>query len=468
MNALIILSVIGFIALLSEIFNFRKFLSAVVLTGIAIAFIANACEWNTAISYYHRMMVFDNYAVAFTGVILLVAFLWFILSPGFFKEETSRSDHFTLILFSLAGAVVMISYANMTMLFLGIEILSIPMYVLAGSKKSDLRSNEAAVKYFLLGAFATCFLLFGIALIYGATGSFDLAEIRGIGYRVTGTPSISLYPISSIPLFYGGVIMMMVGLAFKISAVPFHFWTPDVYDGSPDVITAFMATIVKTAAFAAFFRLFFTSFTAIIPNWSIILWVMAILTIITGNLTAVFQHGLKRMLAYSSIAHAGYMLLALIAMNNLSQSSLLLYTASYSIATIAAFAVMIIVINKKGNDDFDSFRGLAKNNPFVALVMCIAMFSLAGIPPTAGFFAKYFIFSAAMQSHHIGLVIIAVAGSLVGVYYYFRVVIAMFQGEEEALEKIMLEPSYKFLLFITSLIIIILGLFPSLLINLLH
>ncbi|MDP1745422.1 MAG: NADH-quinone oxidoreductase subunit N [Bacteroidota bacterium] len=456
MKALVLLSSLGLISLLAEIFSFKKLLYPFVLIGIVATFIFNLTDWNTNITYF-KMMHYDNYAVAFTSVILVIAFLWFLMSESYFKEETSLTDHFALILFALAGTVIMVSYTNMTMLFLGIEILSISMYILAGSKKDDLGSNEAAFKYLIMGAFATGFLLFGITLIYGSTGSFDLTEISNFVTSHQGTVP---------PIFYAGVLLMLIGLSFKVSAAPFHFWAPDVYQGAPTVITAFMATIVKTAAFAAFLRLFSTSFASVNDTWVNIVWVMAALTLLVGNITAVMQTSTKRMLAYSSVAHAGYMLLALLAGNSYSSSAILFYTTAYSIGSIATFCILNIVTNAKGNDTVDSFNGLGKSNPFLAFVMTIALLSLAGIPPTAGFFAKYYIFTAAFQSGFTGLVLIAIIASLVGVYYYFRIIIAMY-FKESTDETITVKTNHKILLITVAIAIIALGLFPDFIIRLL-
>ncbi|MDO9186658.1 MAG: NADH-quinone oxidoreductase subunit N [Bacteroidia bacterium] len=456
MKALVLLSSLGLISLLAEIFSFKKLLYPFVLIGLVATFIFNLTDWNTNITYF-KMMHYDNYAVAFTSVILVIAFLWFLMSESYFKEETSLTDHFALILFALAGTVIMVSYTNMTMLFLGIEILSISMYILAGSKKDDLGSNEAAFKYLIMGAFATGFLLFGITLIYGSTGSFDLTEISNFVTSHQGTvPSI----------FYAGVLLMLIGLSFKVSAAPFHFWAPDVYQGAPTVITAFMATIVKTAAFAAFLRLFSTSFASVNDTWVNIVWVMAALTLLVGNITAVMQTSTKRMLAYSSVAHAGYMLLALLAGNSYSSSAILFYTTAYSIGSIATFCILNIITNAKGNDTVDSFNGLGKSNPFLAFVMTVALLSLAGIPPTAGFFAKYYIFTAAFQSGFTGLVLIAIVASLVGVYYYFRIIIAMY-FKESTDETITVKINHKILLITVAIAIIALGLFPDFIIRLL-
>ena len=451
MKALILLSSLGLVALLAEIFSLKKLLYPFVLLGLIVTIIVNALDWNLAQNTFFGMMQYDNYAVAFTSVILVTAFLWFLMSEKFFKEETSLTDHFSLILFALAGTVIMVSYTNMTMLFLGIEILSISMYILAGSKKDDLGSNESAFKYLIMGAFATGFLLFGITLIYGATGSFDLAEIKNFITTHQGTvPSI----------FYGGVLLMLIGLSFKVSAAPFHFWAPDVYQGAPTVITAFMVTIVKTAAFAAFLRLFSTTFASVTDTWVNIVWIMAALTMLVGNITAVMQTSTKRMLAYSSVAHAGYMLLALLAVNGYSNSAVLFYAAAYSVGSIGTFCILNIITDAKGNDSLDSFNGLGKSNPLLAFVMTVALLSLAGIPPTAGFFAKYYIFTAAFQSGFTGIVLIAILASLVGVYYYFRIIIAMY-FKKSTDETIPVQINHKILLIAVAIAIIALGLYPD-------
>lgn len=456
MKALILLSSLGVISLLAEIFSFKKLLYPVVLVGLLATIVVNAFDWGTDFTYFN-MMRYGDYAVAFTSVILVTAFLWFLMADSFFKEETSLTDHYSLVLFALVGAVIMVSYTNMAMLFLGIEILSIPMYILAGSKKDDVASNESAFKYLIMGAFATGFLLFGIALIYGATGSFDLTEIQDF---------VSMHKGTTSSIFYAGVLLMLIGLSFKVSAAPFHFWAPDVYQGAPTVITAFMATIVKTAAFAAFLRLFSTCFAESIGTWGHIIWAMAALTLLVGNITAVLQASTKRMLAYSSVAHAGYMLLALLAGNEYSNSAILFYATAYSLGSIGTFCIVNIISTTKGNDGVDLFNGLGKSNPLLAFVMTVALLSLAGIPPTAGFFAKYYIFTAAFQAGHASLVLIAILASLVGVYYYFRIIIAMYFKESNDSE-ISVQASHKLLLIILVIAIIALGLFPDCIIRLL-
>jgi NADH-quinone oxidoreductase subunit N len=438
------------LGLFSEIFNFRKILLPLVYTGLSAALVAAVCDWNTNQSYFNDMAAFDNFALIFSIVIIAITLIWFMISPAFFNEPTNRTDHFVLIIFALIGGVLMTSFSNMIMLFLGVEILSIAMYILAGSQKKLLDSNEAALKYFLTGSFITCFLLFGIALIYGQTGSFNINEIA---------TALKQNPSGNIMVFVG-ILFIMIAMAFKVSAVPFHFWAPDVYHGSPTVITAYMSTVIKTAAFAAFMRLFYFSFKDVPEVWSSTLWIISAATILVGNITAVFQTNFKRMLAFSSVAHAGYMILAILSMNESSPGSLLFYTVAYSVSSLASFAILLVVSRSTGNDQIQSFYGVGKNNPLLAAVTVIAMLSLAGIPPTAGFFAKYYIFTSAIQNNLTPLVLIAVVGSLIGVFYYFRVIIALFRDNNAS--KIEMSNSFKAVLVFTSVVALLLGVFPGL------
>ncbi|MBK7853376.1 MAG: NADH-quinone oxidoreductase subunit N [Bacteroidetes bacterium] len=453
MTTLIVLSALGLVCLFSEIFGFRKILHPLVLAGLVAAFVTNTLDWNNGQHLFNEMMIVDNYSTAFMGLLIGITFIWCLMSPEFFVEPSSEADHFALIIFSLIGAMVMVTFSNMIMLFLGIEILSISLYILAGSNKTNLASNEAALKYFLMGAFATGFLLFGIALIYGVTGSFNLEAISSFLVKNN---------VQNSAMMMVGILMMMIALSFKVSAAPFHFWAPDVYQGSPTVITAFMSTVVKTAAFAAFFRLFLHTFNAVPTIWAPTLMIISGLTILVGNITAVYQTNFKRMLAYSSISHAGYMVLALLAMNASAPASLLYYTTAYSVSSITAFAILLLISHKTGNDDIRSFNGLVKRNPFLAAVTVVAMLSLAGIPPTAGFFAKYYIFSSAIQNGYIGLVLLAILGSLIGVFYYFRVIIAVFKTDDET-QEIAVNPLFGILLALTSLAALVLGIAPGIL-----
>ena len=341
MKGLFIISGLGILAMLAEIFKFKKLLYPLVLMGILAAYAMNFMEWNNNydIPMFGNMIRFDNVALAFSGVILVTAFFWFILANDYFEHD-HITDHFALVLFALVGALMLTSFSNMTTLFLGIEILSIPMYVLAASRKRDLASNEAGFKYLIMGSFASGFLLFGIALIYGATGSFDLMAIRSFISHAHG----------DLPaFFYAGVLMVLVAMLFKVSAAPFHFWAPDVYEGSPTVITALMSTIVKTAAFAAFMHLFLVVFGGVSETWSMVLAVVIALSLVISNFTAAAQQSVKRMLAYSSISHAAFMLMAILANNRgwASINAILYYSLAYSIGSIAAFTVYIMSLSQK-------------------------------------------------------------------------------------------------------------------------
>lgn len=465
MKAILILSSLGLISMLAEMFKFKQVLWYVILVGLAVAFGVTIADWNVApteqlfgdVTEIMSMVVFDNYAIAFSALLILLITIWFLIAHNQYKTgEFNLADHFSLILFSSVGAIILVSFNHFSMLFMGIEILSIPLYILAGSMKKDLGSNEASLKYFMLGAFATGILLYGIALIYGATGTFNIVEIGTFVKQSSGSVSF---------MFYAGLLLILIALAFKVSAVPFHFWTPDVYQGAPVVITAFMATIVKTAAFAGFFRLFSSSFAAVIESWSYTLMAITALTILLGNILAVNQTSVKRMLAYSGISQAGYLLMTVLVLNEGARMTLWIYTGSYSIATLGAFGVLYYVIKAKGNDSFDSFNSLGKKEPLLAFVMSVCMLSLAGIPPTIGFFAKFYLFSNVLNAgnQYLWLVIVAVIGSLISVYYYFKLIIGMYakEGQESAIE---ISYLYKAILVIITGLIIIMGLTPGLLV----
>ena len=461
MKGLFIISGLGIIAMLAEIFKFKKLVYPIVIVGILAALGLNMTEWNNnmSISVFNNMIVFDNFALAFSGVILVVAFFWFIIAQDYFSNKSNVVDYIALLLFALTGALILTAYKNMTTLFLGIEIMSIPLYVLAASNKDDVNSNEAGYKYLILGSFATGFLLFGIALIYGATGTFDIMAIRS---------SISATQGVMPSFFYVGVMMMLVAMAFKVSAAPFHFWAPDVYQGSPTVITAFMSTIVKTAAFTAFIRLFLVGFGGIDERWNMVMAFIIALSLVIANITAASQNNVKRMLAYSSISHAAFMLMGILAVKpGMSIPSILYYSLAYSIGSITAFTI-IYLIAKKSDETIDSFNGLSKRNPLMAFCMLIAMLSLAGIPVTAGFFAKYYIFTTIMTTSFKWLTVLAVLTSAVGVYYYFKVIIAMYFKSAKDESAFTLDSSIiKIVLVVTTIITLVIGFMPGYVIDVL-
>lgn len=434
----------------------KRVLLPLVLLSVAAVFVANLLEWNRPQEYaamYNNMIRIDNFAVAFTGIVLLSALLILPFSQRFGKlNDAHTGEYYALMLFSLVGVAMMVSFNNLLMLFIGIEIMSIIMYVLAGSDKDNKLSNEASIKYFLMGAFATGILLFGIALIYGATGSFYLTGI--------GTAAAAMHDSFNYMLGIG-ILMVLIGLAFKLGAAPFHFWTPDVYEGTPTIFTTFMATVVKTAGIAAFARLFFGAFSDSFNFWQPAMIGITVLTLLIGNLAAVYQLSFKRMMAYSSISHAGYLMLALTSFNGRSENAILFYSLSYAVATIGAFGVLMLVSNARKSEAFDAFNGLGRTNPLLAFVMTVSMCSLAGIPLTGGFFGKLFVFGAALDAGLLWLVVIAIIMAGVGIFYYFRVVIAMYM-KDPAGDEVPVSGTYRTVLVLTAILTIALGVAPGL------
>ncbi len=456
MYTLIFTCSLGLACLMAEILNLRKFLLPMILIGLVGIFLVNFMDWQNAapviiggLDMSHMMRV-DNYSVAFSGLAIFTAALIFAMSGDFYKNEQHHlSDYLAILLFVLAGALVLFTFWNLVMLFLGIEIVSISLYIMAGSRRFDVRSNEAGFKYFLMGSFASGILLFGIALIYGASGSFELDKIAL--FSATGAEST---------LLQVGVLMVISALLFKVAAVPFHFWSPDVYEGSPTLVTAMMSTLVKVAFFAAFYRLMLHGLIEVHNYSSGILVIVASATMIFGNLIAVSQTNLKRLLAYSGISHAGYMLLAILSLKTNSSSALFFYGASYVLATVGAFAVAIPVFVARKNENIEAFNGLGKKNPFIAFLMTMSMLSLAGIPPLAGFLGKYYIFSEAIKNGYIAITVIAVIASIVGVYYYFKVILAMYTKASPEF-KIKPPVMYIMVMIVCVLLSLILGIYPG-------
>lgn len=468
MNVLILISCLGLLSLfigLSE--SLRKYSLQIVITGLVALFALNLFNWNVENTrVFNDMLNFDHYAVAFTGVLIAVSILVFLLSKNQFNfDEKSTGDFHGIMLFTISGAIMMVSFSNLAMLFIGIEALSVSLYTLAGSKKHDSSSNESALKYFILGAFATGFLLFGITLVYGTSGSFNIAEI---GAYVSGTAELPF-------LFYTGLVLMLVGLLFKVSAAPFHFWAPDVYEGAPNIVTSFMATVVKIAAFAAFLRLFSTCFEGAWTQWAPIVTGVVALTLIIGNFSALAQNNLKRLLAYSGIANAGFMLLSILALKGNAISALFYYSIAYATASIGAFAVLILLSKEGETLSISQLKGLSKRNPGIAVLFSIILMSLAGIPPTAGFFAKYFIISTAISNGFIAISLVAIVTSLIGIYYYFKIIATMFstasnelnEVNEDSVEAISIERKEYYVLILCAIITIIAGVLPELIINIL-
>lgn len=462
MLSIISLSVLGIVILFVGLLNSRRILLPITLLFVLVAFVLNTLEWNEHSLYFNEMLRVNNQFINFSGVILLAVTLVIALSRGFAGDEDHNhpAEWYAIMMFSAAGAMMMVGYENLIMLFVGLEILSVAMYVLTGSDKRNLRSNEAAMKYFLMGSFATGIFLFGVALVYGAVGSFNITDI---GAYV----NLNRYTVSS--LLYVGLLLILIGMLFKVSAAPFHFWTPDVYDGAPTLFTTFMSTVVKTAGFAALYKLLSVSFSGIYGFWWNTVAMMTILTLLIGNITAVYQKSFKRMLAYSSISHAGYLLIGLVALTKSSPQAILFYSLSYVLATVTAFGVLILVAEQtpkdgKPDDNYAAFNGLAKKNPLLAFSLSVSMLSLAGIPLTAGFWGKFMVFSAAVERGLLFMLVIAVLMSAVGIYYYFRVIIAAYMKDGDG-ETIAIRPLYRMVLILTTLLTILLGIYPDLVRN---
>jgi len=464
MNSIILLSVFGLGNLFLGFRRSNRLLLPMAMLMLGVVLTVNFIDWGTERAWFDGMLVINNFSVAFTGIVVLTALLLVPFSQKYVHDgEANLAEYYSLLLFSLVGAIMMVSYNHLLMLFLGIEILSVAMYVLAGSDKRNLRSNEAALKYFLMGAFATGILLFGMALVYGATGTFELESIR---FAVQNPVNASL-----TPMLYIGMLFMLIGIGFKVSAAPFHFWTPDVYEGTPTFFTAFMSTVVKTAGFAAFLKLLVQAFPAASAQglWLPTLTAMCVLTLLIGNVGAVAQTSIKRMLAYSSVSHAGYLLIGLVAFNGElegpSANGIFFYSLAYSVATVASFGVLKLVADARQREDYNGLNGLAKTNPLLAFVLTVAMLSLAGIPLTGGFFGKFFIFSAAVENGYIGLVVFAVVMSMVSIYYYLRPIIAMYMrdADDTSFGHISVTSFQSAALLLLALLTVVLGVLPGVL-----
>ncbi len=461
MNTLIAITGLGLICLVAEIFNFRKAIVPVTVIGL-LAILAMPYMNIPDAGNFNNMIVTENYGSAFTMLFIVLTIFLVALTPDFHKEHKAKiSDFVAIKLFLLLGAVSMVTFGNLAMFFLGIEILSIALYVLAASQPKNVRSNEAGMKYFLMGAFASGIILFGIALIYGATGSFDTAEIL----KVVAVDELGMR--QNLPnWFFIGIVMLTIGLLFKIAAVPFHFWAPDVYEGSPALTTATMSTLAKIAAMAAFFKLMRSMNIAVPGMYMTILSIVSILSMVIGNLMALRQTNVKRMLAFSGVAHAGYMLMVFF-YPPATADTLFYYAAAYALAGIAAFAVILYVSQgKKEREEIYTFNGLGKTNPLMAAVLTLSLLSMAGIPILSGFFAKFYLFSQVLHTGHVAIVIVAVISSIISVGYYFKLILAMYTKDNTE-EKQPVPFAYGAVAVLAILLNIAIGLCPGYLLDLL-
>lgn len=474
MNAIILSAVLGIVMMLSSAFvKNTKAYKSIALVGLIILLLANICE-----TYSHswldiplyNMLEFNRFGLYFNTLAIACTFLF----CAFSQKEIERvgryiGEYFALIFFVLCGIFILSAFNNLLMLFIGIEIMSIPLYILTGARKENLKSNEASLKYFLMGSFSTGILLMGIALVYGGTG--DLALVHHTTEANTAVVSAVNHPMSFLDV--AGMLLILVGMCFKVSAAPFHFWAPDIYDGSPSVFSSFMATIVKAGAFIAFIRLFALREheTSILQNsiigvdWKMLFSIIIVATLLFGNITAIFQQSVKRMLAYSSIAQAGFMLFALLSLNETAKEGLLLYVVAYSVATIGLFGILA----KMKDYTLAGYNGMAKSHPTLAFANAIFLLSLSGIPLSIGFFAKYYMLMAVIQTGgYLWVAIVGIVFAVISVFYYFRVIWSMYFKEGTVELKYPATKGFKVMAVILALIIIVLGTFPQIILNFLY
>jgi NADH-quinone oxidoreductase subunit N len=453
----ILLSVFGIAIMMLEAVSRgkRTYLGVLSLIGIAAAFAANVWAYGNPGSAFQSMIVIDGYGVFFRGLVLVVGLLCVLASFSYLDRERAQSgEYYALILFSLVGQCILATASNLIMVFIGLEISSIATYVLAGFFRDDRRNNEAALKYFLLGSFATAFLLYGIAWIYGLTGSTNLDEIRHVldqGTRPTALVGLAM-------------ALMFVGFAFKVSVAPFQIWAPDVYQGAAAPVSAFLSAGPKAAAFAIFFRVFMTSFRPLNDRWIWLVWACALLTMVVGNFAALLQTNVKRLLGYSSIAHAGYVMVAFTAASDIGISAAMFYLAAYALMNVGAFFVIShVAARNERYVKIDDLAGLGRRQPVTAALLAIFVFSLIGVPLTGGFFGKFYIFKAALDSHLVWLTVLGLINSAIAAYYYLKIVVAIYMREPGPAMEQLPRPSASLnvAIWASALGTLLLGIFPS-------
>jgi NADH-quinone oxidoreductase subunit N len=417
----------GLVVLLAESFRMKHErmpiagLPIIVLIGAAVA---SAFLWGRNATSF-GVVTADNYALFVNMILVLVGTLTvFFSSQTIDRDGLPAGEFYALMLFSIVGMMLMVQATDLLLLFLALETMSIAVYVLTGIRRDQTTSTEAAFKYFLLGAFASAFFLYGIAFIYGLAGSTNLDRVGSV---------IAAQSMSGNPMILLAVGLLIVGFGFKVAAVPFHMWSPDAYEGAPAVVTGFMSTGVKAAAIAAFARVFLSALEPMISHWAPVLWAVAAATMIVGTVLGVAQTSLKRMLAYSSIAHGGYLIVGLVAGNDVGKAAILYYLAAYALTNLGAFGIIALLGSRdRANDDLRDYAGLWYSHPGLATLMTIFLLSLGGFPPTAGFIAKWYIFSSAIGSGYYGLAIIGFLSSVVSVFFYLRIVVMMYMSERDA------------------------------------
>lgn len=441
----------------------KSFSAYVALSGVVIAFIINIFDWGIySWDILFGMLSVNDYGVFFNGLLLLITAGSILSGIGYFKEHgMQRGEFYALMLMSLSGMMLLAQSNNLLSFFIALELMSIPIYVLSAFMRHKLESTESGLKYFLMGAFSTAFLLYGIAFVYGAIGSTSFTDIKA---------HIDTNGLANQPFMYLGMIFLLIGFCFKVATVPFHMWTPDVYQGAPTPVTAFMATAVKAAAFAIFVKIFAT---ILFPlrlgpfGWYNLLWVVAILTMTLGNLTALVQNNIKRMLAYSSIAHAGYIMVGFLSIDNVKAddgaSSVLFYLLAYAVMNLGAFAI-VSIFGRRENENLDitkSFAGMGLKHPLLGAALSLFLLSLAGIPPTVGFMAKFYIFTSAVHQGLYILAIIGIVNSIISVYYYLRVMVYLYMVKGDEQQGAISSLPLQLVIVAATILVVYLGVFPS-------
>ncbi|MFC2075492.1 NADH-quinone oxidoreductase subunit N [candidate division KSB1 bacterium] len=412
------------------------------------------------VTAFGDMVLVDRFSLILRLILLLAAFLACQVARGYLRREEVSADYYVLLLLATVGMMLMVTANNLLVLFLGIEVLSFSFYILNGFLRRELAAGEAALKYFILGAFATAFLVFGLTFTFGGVGSLSFRDIALAMGRGAG---------GSAPLILVGLGFLIIGLGFKVAAVPFHMWAPDVYQGAPTSVTAFLSTGSKAAGLAALFRMLMFAYDWMADDWRVVIAVLSILSMVWGNFAAVAQTNLKRMLAYSSIAHSAYVLLALVSFNDTGLSALFFYLTAYTVMTLGAFAILALTgIGGTTGPNLEDVSGLAWRHPWIALSFSVFLFSLAGVPPTAGFMGKYLIFSSIIRAGYPGLAVVAILTAVVSVYYYLRVTVQMYMREAPEsggveLDRLNIYSSTAIIL--AALAVIYLGVFPGRLLN---
>jgi len=427
--------------------------------GLVGAGLATALLWDRNATSF-GVVVADNFGLFVTGVLIVIGLLSLAISaPTLDRGRLPRGEYYALLLFSLAGMMLMAMAADLLVIFLALEVLSLGVYVLTGIRRESPAATEAAFKYFLLGAFASAFFVYGIAFTYGLTGSTRLDRIGA---------QIAAQAMAPTPMLLLALGLLLVGFAFKVSAVPFHMWTPDAYEGAPPAVTGFMSAGVKAAAFAAFVRVFLSAFDPLRADWSMLVWVIAAATMIVGTVVGVAQSNVKRMLAYSSIAHGGYLMVALVSANQVGKGAVLFYLLAYAVTNLGAFGVVAVMeTDERPNDEVSDYAGLWGRQPGLALLMTIFLLSLGGFPPLAGFIAKWYVFTAAVEAGFYWLAIIGVLTSVVSVFFYLRIVVMMYMTSSDGADALLPVPRVAgAALVVSAVLVFYLGLLPSRIIDL--